>query len=97
MKRAEIQQLAKREGVRANGKTLDIIDALVSRHPDGVEPLKKEQGPVRRSRRFDTGAEPKEEEVEEEITFQPAIYGGSISQCNSSSPLSSERHLPFLR
>ncbi|KAH9936363.1 uncharacterized protein B0H18DRAFT_973573 [Fomitopsis serialis] len=38
LKRAEIQQLAKREGLRANGKTLDIIDALVSRHPDGVEP-----------------------------------------------------------
>ncbi|KAH9919827.1 uncharacterized protein B0H18DRAFT_1122267 [Fomitopsis serialis] len=70
LKRAEIQQLA---------KTLDIIDALVSRHPDGVEPLRKEQGPVRRSKRLDI-TEPKEEEAEEEVEIQPAIYGESISQ-----------------
>ncbi|OJT01959.1 hypothetical protein TRAPUB_7603 [Trametes pubescens] len=32
LKRAELQKLAKRDGVKANGKTADIVDELVKKH-----------------------------------------------------------------
>ncbi|KAH9830323.1 uncharacterized protein C8Q71DRAFT_786822, partial [Rhodofomes roseus] len=79
LKRADIQKLAKREGIRANGKTDAMVVALLAMHPGGIVPLEKEKAPVRRSRRRGT-PEPKVEEVEEEVEGKPPVYGESISQ-----------------
>ncbi|TFY52077.1 hypothetical protein EVJ58_g10213 [Rhodofomes roseus] len=79
LKRADIQKLAKREGIRANGKTDAMVVALFAMYPGGILPLEKEKVPVRRSRRRGT-PEPKVEEVEEELGGEPPVYGESISQ-----------------
>ncbi|TFY65521.1 hypothetical protein EVJ58_g1940 [Rhodofomes roseus] len=79
LKRAGIQKLAKREGIRANGKTDAMVVALLAMYPGGIVPLEKAKAPVRRSRRRGT-PEPKVEEVEEEVEGEPPVYGESISQ-----------------
>ncbi|EPS92562.1 hypothetical protein FOMPIDRAFT_1056751 [Fomitopsis schrenkii] len=94
LKRPAIQKIAKREGIKANGKTADIIAALLEAYPNGVEPLEPPAEPVRRSKRIEATdgkaeadtATPTEDDNAARPVPRTSLFGGSISQYVPSPP-----------
>lgn len=65
LKRAEIQKVAKREGVKATLKTVEIIRLLIEKYPQGVPSPQGEEKPQRRSKRAVKSKAEEDEEVAE--------------------------------
>ncbi|KAI0736489.1 hypothetical protein C8Q72DRAFT_940889 [Fomitopsis betulina] len=83
LKRPAVQKIAKRERIRAIGKTADIIKALLRAHPDGVEPLERVEEPVRQAKEVDVNDETAGAEnvaAEGNAAPGPSVFGDSISQ-----------------